>query len=236
VLLSFISERGYSQTAGFICNKGIAGNSSSDLLRRLNHDVIDLNPDLVIIMIGTNDLLNSKKMVSVSELIRNLERLSNSLIQHRIDVVMISPPPVDSLYLFERHDANSYPLPPNELLKEARTAMRYLCQKNKFLFIDSYNFFKSNGIPQHNKDEIIRNVKNSGQKDGVHFTITGNALLAHLIFEKLSEKYDHLSRFKIVCFGDSLTYGAFMEGEGTATGDTYPAALEKLITQFLKKE
>lgn len=148
VMLWFISEPGYGQTAGFVCNKGVAGNSSSDLLARLNHDVIDLNPDLVIVLVGTNDLLNSKIMVSVAELISNLERLTDSLRRHGIDVVLVSPPPVDSAYLFERHDADLYPLPPNKLLKEAGAALQY---------------------------------------------------------------------------------------QGTATGDTYPAVLKKLITQSLKK-
>lgn len=97
VLVSFISEPGFGQTVGFVCNKGIAGNSSSDL------------------------------------------------------------------YLFERHDADSYSLPPNKLLAEASAAMQFLCQKNKFLFIDSYNYFKSKGIPQHNEDDIMAMLKTVGK-------------------------------------------------------------------------
>ncbi|WP_372934509.1 hypothetical protein [Mariniphaga sediminis] len=37
--------------------------------------------------------------------------------------------------------------------------------------------------------------------------------------------------FKIICFGDSLTFGVYMKGEGTAEGDTYPAILKQLITR-----
>lgn len=236
VLFWFNSGRGFGQATGFICNKGVSGNSSSDLLARLNPDVIDLNPDMVIVMVGTNDLLNSKKIISVVELISNLELLTDSLSQHGIDVVLISPPPVDPVYLFERHNADLYPLPPNELLKEAGTAIQLLCQKKEYLFIDSFNFFKSLGIPRHNEDNTIRNVKNSGQNDGVHFTKAGNALLARIIFEKLSKKYNSLNELKIICFGDSLTYGAYMDGKGTVTGNTYPAELKKLIIQSLKEE
>lgn len=233
ILLLCISGQGYGQVAGNVCNKGVAGNSSSDLLARMDRDVIDLNPDLVVVMVGTNDLLNSKKMITVAEFIGNLKRLTDSLSRHGINVVLVSPPPVDSVYLFERHDVGLFALPPNELLKNAGEAMQLLCKKKDYLFIDAYNLFKSLGIPRHNEDDVIRNVRNSGQRDGVHFTKEGNALLARLIFEKLTEKYDPLDELKIICFGDSLTYGAYMDGKGTATGSTYPAVLKNLITQSL---
>ena len=236
VLLWFISGPGYGQPAGFVWNKGVAGNSSSDLLARVKPDVIDLYPDMVIVMAGTNDLLNSNKMVTVAELTDNLERLTDSLSRHGIDVVLVSPPPVDSAYLFSRHNPNVYVLPPNDLLSEAGAAMQLLCQKKGYLFIDAYNFFKSRGIPRHNDDDIIRNIRNSGQKDGVHFTQKGNAVLATLIFKRLSEKYGHLNRLKIICFGDSLTYGAYMDGKGTATGSTYPAVLKGLLIRPLKMD
>lgn len=235
ILLLFVSGQGYGQTGGVVWNKGIGGNSSSDLLARMQKDVVELNPDLVIVLVGTNDLLNSKKMVTVSEMMKNLERLTDSMRHHGIDVVLVSPPPVDSIYLFERHNKNLFVLPPKELLKEAGTAMQLLCQKNDYLFIDSYNFFTSLGIPRHNEDDILCNVKNSGLRDGVHFTKKGNALLARLIFEKLIEKYSSPDKLKIICFGDSLTYGAYMDGKGTATGNTYPAELKRLITQLPDK-
>ena len=31
----------------------------------------------------------------------------------------------------------------------------------------------------------------------------------------------------VVCFGDSLTFGASVKGAGTAEGETYPAALKR---------
>lgn len=229
ILLLCISGQALGSIAGYVCNKGVAGNSSSDLLARMDRDVIDLNPDLVVVMVGTNDLLNSKKMVSVAEFISNLEQLTKSLSRHGINVVLVSSPPVDSKYLFERHNATLFALPPNSLLKRAGEEMQVLCKKEGYLFIDAYNFFRYLGIPRHNEDDIIRNARNSGQRDGVHFTKEENALLARLIFEKLTGKYSSLDELKIICFGDSFTYGAYMDGKGTASGNTYPAEFKKYI-------
>ncbi len=46
-----------------VLNKGVAGNNSKDLMVRVDNDVINEQPDLVIIMVGTNDMINSKKFL-----------------------------------------------------------------------------------------------------------------------------------------------------------------------------
>ncbi len=33
----------------------------------------------------------------------------------------------------------------------------------------------------------------------------------------------------VVCFGDSITFGAHMKGAGTAKGDTYPSFLKRAL-------
>jgi hypothetical protein len=32
-----------------------------------------------------------------------------------------------------------------------------------------------------------------------------------------------------VCFGDSITFGQHVDGEGTATGGTYPGVLARML-------
>ena len=34
---------------------------------------------------------------------------------------------------------------------------------------------------------------------------------------------------RIACFGDSITYGVYVAGEGTASGETYPAFLARKL-------
>ncbi|RIH67238.1 hypothetical protein D1164_02105 [Mariniphaga sediminis] len=214
-----------------VLNKGIGGNSSTDLLNRIERDLIAHQPDIAIIMIGTNDLLNSRKKVSEHLFLSNIKKLTDTLALHGIEATWVSPPPVDTSYLFQRHDPSHYLTPPNEALKRASDSLQVLCEKEGLLFVDVFSHFKNKGLPNHEKDEIVRNITNSGEKDGVHLTAKGNRLLAQIIYGALSERYGTMRHLKIVCFGDSLTFGVYMKGEGTAEGDTYPAILKQLITR-----
>ena len=75
-----------------IVNKGIAGDTSADLLGRIESDVIAENPDLVILMVGTNDMLNSSKMLSYEEYASNLTEIVRRLKKSEMEVLLLSPP------------------------------------------------------------------------------------------------------------------------------------------------
>lgn len=60
---------GYSQ----VINAGISGNTTLQLLQRIDEDVIDHHPELTILMVGTNDMLNSRKMMTYQEYGENLD-------------------------------------------------------------------------------------------------------------------------------------------------------------------
>lgn len=59
-----------------IINKGISGNNSSDLLKRLKPDVINQNPDFVFILIGTNDLAQG---FSDEEILNNIKLMIQTI-------------------------------------------------------------------------------------------------------------------------------------------------------------
>ncbi|MCK3685736.1 GDSL-type esterase/lipase family protein [Maribellus sp. YY47] len=214
---------------GDVFNKGVPGNNTADLLRRVSTDVVALQPDLVVVMVGTNDLLNTRKMLSVGEYYNNMDLLTDSLLRHNISVIVVSPPTADSLHLFERHDSTLYPATPMKLLEAGSDTLRALCEKKDLVFVDLFSHLKEMGIPEHERDQIIRNRANSDSNDGIHFTKEGNYLLARFIYEHLVANFDGPGSLKIVCFGDSITCGVFMEGKGTTEGDTYPAVLKRLI-------
>jgi lysophospholipase L1-like esterase len=55
-----------------VINKGIGGDRTDSILERINRDVIDLAPDAVLLLIGTNDLAFTK---SNNTLLVNYERI-----------------------------------------------------------------------------------------------------------------------------------------------------------------
>lgn len=229
LVLLLVGLSPYCSDTGYVLNKGTPGNITKDLLVRVYRDVIVHKPDVVVLLIGTNDLLNTRKMVSMTEYYNNIEQLADSLLSHNIHLVVVSPPTVDTLYLYQRHDASLYPAPPLQLLESARDTIETLCLRKNLLFVDLFTHLMEMGVPLHEEDYIIRNRMNSGESDGIHFTIEGNRLLAQLVYGKLKENFGELINLKIICFGDSITFGVYMKGRGTAEGDTYPAVLKRLI-------
>lgn len=103
-----------------VVNKGVGGNNTNDLLKRFDKDVLAQSPDLVIMMVGTNDMLNTKKIVSYELYRANYESIIQKLIKHKIKVVMMSSPPVDTEYLFQRHQRALFKQDPNEKIDSTR--------------------------------------------------------------------------------------------------------------------
>ncbi len=212
-----------------LLNSGVSGNITEDLLSRIRPDVIDIHPDIVIIMIGTNDMLNAKKMIPYNAYRNNLNLIVRSLKENHIKVVLVSPPPVDVNYLYKRHDKKLYDQTPDTKMDSISRIMEFLCKDDSAYFINVNTLFKRKGIPDHNKDLYIKNKMNSGEEDGVHPTAKGYQLIAKYIFKCLQKEKLLTKDGTILCFGDSITFGKNVRGEGTATGQTYPAYLADLI-------
>lgn len=216
-----------------IINKGIGGNNTNDLISRIEKDVISEKPDIVIMMVGTNDMFWLPKRLPYAQYASNLDTLIDCFKKNNIELILVSPPPADTTYLLERHDRELFLEPPNKKLEKVSEILRAKSVENNLLFVDIFNQFKKIGIPDHNKDNIIRNEFNSGAHDGVHPTPQGYQVIADKIFQKLLDNGKIKEGIKIICFGDSITFGAHVLGEGTTSGETYPAYLKNLICNYL---
>lgn len=212
-----------------ILNKGVSGNTSTDLIKRLDIDLLNENPDLVILMVGTNDMLNSKKFVSYENYGKNLDKIVKQIKSINAQVLMMSPPTVDSVYLYMRHDKNAFIETPNVKLQKAKEIVEQIAMENHVLFLDVNSIFKAMGLPLHNEDDYVRNKKNSNVEDGVHLTAFGYKFLAENVYSYLESQNLMNTYSNIICFGDSLTKGSGAKGAGSITGKNYPSVLYALF-------
>ena len=75
-----------------IVNKGIYGDNSDGVLARLNRDVIELRPDIVFILIGTNDFACGKtNQMIINNLTKIIKTISSSLQGTTIYLASILP-------------------------------------------------------------------------------------------------------------------------------------------------
>ena len=210
-------------------NKGVPGDNIADLHKRVQQDVLAFSPDWVIIMIGTNDCLNSKKFIAAEQFQQQLDHLIKRLQKNDLNIILVAPPTVDAAYLLERHDRKLYPVPPNDKLELYAQIIKQVATQHQLPFIDIFQQFKQLGVPQHNQDSLIQNEANSGVPDGVHPTAAGHKVIAQFIFDEISNNSSVPLEGKVICFGDSNTYGWNVEGAGSSEGQTWPAFLKAML-------
>lgn len=204
-----------------VINAGVGGNRSSSLLSRLERDVLRHRPSVVVIMVGTNDRLNSGGFVDTKAYRRNVRELVERIEAAGSDALLVTPPTCIPELLFTRHDRRKFAdQSPVERMKEVRQLLIEISAETKVSLVDFHQHLDKHQVVDHRKSSVIRNVANSGTKDGVHLTPRGYRLLAELIADELRNgEYDTT---RVVCFGDSLTKGS--------ANASYPAFLAALFT------
>lgn len=73
----------------FIC-RGISGQTSPQMLLRFRSDVIDLNPAVVVILAGTNDIAENTGPITIQGIMDNIKSMTELADQHGIKVILCS--------------------------------------------------------------------------------------------------------------------------------------------------
>ena len=84
---------GYFDTKGYI-NRGIGGQTTPQMLIRFKPDVIDLEPDIVVILAGANDIAGNTGPSNVKMITDNIFSMAELARAHQIKVVLSSILPV----------------------------------------------------------------------------------------------------------------------------------------------
>jgi lysophospholipase L1-like esterase len=218
-----------------VINAGHGGDNTADLLARLDRDVLARAPGLVVLLAGTNDLLNSKNAVSLGDYRGNLRVLVQRIRAKGARVLLLTMPPVYAPYLLQRHPAGFYGADgPAGRIAAGNAVIREVARENQVPVVDLFAAFAAAGGASESATSLTRNEANSGQPDGVHPTAAGYRVIAGLVAGAIArENLPGIRR--IVCLGDSLTFGVHVTGEGTTTGETYPAGLLRALREKPEK-
>ncbi|GGZ13453.1 hypothetical protein GCM10007049_01580 [Echinicola pacifica] len=220
-----------AQGSGKWLNAGQSGNTSRDLLDRVDHDVLAFHPDWVIIMVGTNDMLNSKKRVSLEDYTDNLMEITRRISSNGSTIILMSPPPVDEIYLRQRHPGDSADIAPNDRIDAVRMRMKQLAVDSGYYYFDLNKAFSDRNLPAHNSDLFIRNKYNSGLEDGVHLTSLGYRFMASALYQFIKKETAMTEDQSVLCFGDSLTKGVGDQQRAEDSLGGYPGYLREFLGQ-----
>lgn len=222
------TAQGEMQSRHLVVNAGVPGDNTKALLARLDRDVLVHKPELTILLAGTNDALNSAALLPTEETAANLSNIVTKLRDAGSKTLMITPPPFHKPYLAARHPASAYGgESPESRLAKTVASMRRLCGAMGIPLIDINRIFSAIGDVGESQASLIRNKENSNSEDGVHPTAEGYRVIAVCAYETILNL--ELPRSRIVCAGDSITYGLNMAGMGGVEGESYPARLNALL-------
>ena len=211
-------------------NAGTGGWSTRNALNAFYDAVADYRPDTVILEFGTNDTINPKQMMSPEQFEKNyreLVRLVKKSGVKKIAILTISP--IIESYLRGRFPDHPDKGDLNQKIIKYNDVIRKLAKEENLILIDMHALVMRNGGTGESAANFLRNLKNKGGKDGVHLTAEGYRALA----EEIARNF--VPGKKVVCYGDSLTYGANLPGAGTVAGENYPSYLWKIWNPELAK-
>jgi lysophospholipase L1-like esterase len=210
-----------------VYNGGIGGHNTRQGVKRIDTLLRQYKPTIVVIGYGANDAVNSKAQVPASEFKANLAGMIAAARKRQVRIIVLNScnPCIDS-YLALRHKYSG-DLKPSERIKEYNKLIAETASEQNVIFNDFHAAVMKNGGASGDRASLIRNTANSKVKDGLHLTAEGAKLLAETVAEALDGKVKNGDR--ILCLGDSITYGAGLSGGGTVTGQTYPAWLKTVL-------
>ena len=157
-------------------NRGIAGQTTGQLLQRIKQDVIDLHPEAVLMLAGTNDVAQGNPVSAIQD---NLQILAELATANKIKVVFASLTPVSDYHMdqdpvFERTKQR-----PAAFIVELNEWLQKLSTQRGYGYVDYYGA-TVDGAGQ---------LKEDLSDDGLHPNAKGYRVMAPLASVALNKLF-----------------------------------------------
>jgi lysophospholipase L1-like esterase len=113
-------------------NRGISGQTSSQMLVRFRSDVIDLKPNKLVLLAGANDIAGNTGTISLMQITCNIQTMIELAKVHHIEVILCSVLPAEHFPWKKNHNPSQEIIALNQLLKS--TTLEY-----KIKYVDYYS-------------------------------------------------------------------------------------------------
>ena len=159
-------------------NRGIGSHTTSQMLVRFRADVLDLDPDVVVFLAGTNDIAGNTGPISDESIQRNLMSMAELAKAHGVRVVLGSILPVSD----DKKDANGLALTrtrqrPTGTIQALNRWLAEYAAKNGHTYLD---YFSATA----DASSLFRPELND---DGLHPNARGYAVMAPLAEKAIAQ-------------------------------------------------
>ena len=149
-------------------NRGISGQTTSQMLLRFQQDVVDLHPNLVVILAGINDIAENTGPISVKAIFENIISMVAVAKTNQIKVVLCSVLPSNTITW--KTNAN-----PSDKIIELNQMIKTYSEANKIAYVDYYHSMVDNN----------KGLEKKYSDDGVHPNWEGYKIMERLVIEKI---------------------------------------------------
>ncbi len=159
----------FFQLNPYIC-RGISGQTTPQMLIRFRQDVVELQPKVVVILAGTNDIAGNTGPSTLEMIMNNLASMTEIAKANGINVILCSILP-----------AYDYPwrkgLEPNVKIPKMNILIKEYCKKTNTFYLDYFSAMvdDKNGM----KAELTT--------DGVHCSLQGYKLMETMVQEAITK-------------------------------------------------
>jgi lysophospholipase L1-like esterase len=162
-------------------NRGIGGQTTSQMLVRFRQDVIELWPKVVVILAGTNDIAGNTGPIANEEIEGNLASLADLALMHDIRVVLSSVMPVHN---YTPRAQEFFASRPGERIVALNRWMREYTAASGLVYLDYYSAMVDD------RGMLRRDLA----EDGLHPNVTGYAIMARLADEAIQRALTQVRR------------------------------------------
>ena len=148
-------------------NRGISGQTTSQMLVRFRQDVLNLQPEVVVILAGTNDIGGNSGPVSNEDVEQNFADLAELARAHAVRVVFASILPVNN---YTPQSKEPFALRPIHRILELNAWLKDYCAAHGFVYLDYF------AAMVDEKGYLRRDLAD----DGIHPNNAGYSLMAPL--------------------------------------------------------
>lgn len=151
-------------------NRGISGQTSPQMLVRFRSDVIELKPNVVVILAGTNDIAGNTPLKDLETVTGNLASMAELARHHKIKVILCSVLPASNYPWRPKKNPHTQIPILNQLIKD-------YAEKEGFYYLDYFSSMTDG------KNGLKENYGN----DGVHPNITGYRVMQKMVLKAIDK-------------------------------------------------
>lgn len=155
-------------------NRGIGGQTTSQMLVRFRQDVINLQPKVVVVLAGTNDIAGNTGPIANEDIEANYSDFAELAKAHNIRLIFSSILPVSN---YTERSKDFFAQRPMGRILELNKWLKEYCEKNHLIYLDYFSSLVDD------KGMLKRDLA----EDGLHPNKAGFAVMAPLAEKAIEE-------------------------------------------------